>query len=134
MPDEPDPKLAERAGESVAWLTTVTPKNRPAPRPVWFVLAGNDIIVFSSGEAAKVRHIRANPDVSFHFNTNPGGGDVLVVSGTAELLDPSAKASTTPGYLDKYADQIPAIGLDVAGFDATYDTGIRIRPARSWSF
>ncbi|MEU4518116.1 pyridoxamine 5'-phosphate oxidase family protein [Amycolatopsis sp. NPDC024027] len=44
------------AARKIAWLTTVTPKGRPAPRPLWFVL-----------------------------NSDSRGGSILVVTGKAHV-------------------------------------------------
>jgi len=126
------PNLADRAGEPIAWLTTVTPKGRPAPRPVWFVLDGEDIVVFSEPGTAKLRHIEANPDVSFHLNSDEHGGSILVVNGKAHVE--AGKASEAPGYLDKYGSRYAAIGLTAEGFDAKYSVRIRVVPERSWGF
>ncbi len=72
--------------EAVAWLTTVTPSGRPAPRPVWFLWDGNGIAVYSQPGAAKLRHIEANNRVSLHFGENASGGDVVVISGRARRV------------------------------------------------
>jgi len=133
MAFEPDEKLLKRVDEPLAWLTTVTPTNRPAPRPIWFVYVDGTFVVFSQSGAAKLKHLKANPNVSISFNTNADGGDVLVVSGTAEIVE-GIKPSTTPGYLDKYEALYTGIGSDVAKFDADYSVGIRVTPARSWGF
>jgi PPOX class probable F420-dependent enzyme len=127
-----EPKLADRADEPIAWLTTVTPKGRPAPRPVWFVLDGDDIVLFSEPGTAKLRHIEANPDVSFHLNSDEHGGSILVVNGKAHVE--AGKASETPGYLAKYGSHYAAIGLTEDGFDAKYSVRIRVVPERSWGF
>ncbi|WP_410637359.1 TIGR03667 family PPOX class F420-dependent oxidoreductase [Amycolatopsis sp. lyj-346] len=126
------PKLTDRAGESIAWLTTVTPKGRPAPRPVWFVLDGDDIVLFSEPGTAKLRHIEASPDVSFHFNSDEHGGSILVVTGKAHVE--AGKASEAPGYLDKYGVHYATLGLTVDAFDAKYSVRIRVVPERSWGF
>ena len=126
------PKLVDRADEPIAWLTTVTSKGRPAPRPVWFVLDGDDILVFSEPGTAKLRHIEANPGVSFHLNSDEHGGSILVVSGTAHVE--AGKPSEAPGYLDKYGSHFAGIGLTADGFDAKYSVRIRVVPERSWGF
>lgn len=128
-----EPKLTARAAEKIAWLTTVTPKGRPAPRPVWFVLDGDDIVVFSKPDTAKLRHIEANPDVSFHLNSDEHGGSVLVVTGKAHV-EPGT-ASDAPGYLDKYGSHYAGIGFETPeAFDAAYSVRIRVVPERSWGF
>jgi PPOX class probable F420-dependent enzyme len=128
-----EPNLADRAGEHIGWLTTVTPKGRPAPRPVWFVLEGADIVLFSRPGTAKLRHIEANPEVSFHLNSDDHGGSILVVNGTAQVE--AGKASEAPGYLGKYGSSYAAIGFETPeAFDAAYSVRIRVVPERSWGF
>ncbi|MFI5584785.1 TIGR03667 family PPOX class F420-dependent oxidoreductase [Amycolatopsis sp. NPDC051758] len=127
------PKLSDRAGEPIGWLTTVTPKGRPAPRPVWFVLDGDDVLVFSQPGTAKLRHIEANADVSFHLNSDEHGGAILVVNGKAQVE--AGKASEAPGYLDKYSSHYAGIGFQTPeAFDAEYSVRIRVVPERSWGF
>lgn len=127
-------QLRRRVTDDVAWLSTVTPTGKPVPRPVWFVLDGRSFLVFSQATAAKVRHIRANPNVTLHFNSGPGGNDVLVVVGTAEVPDDGILPSTAPGYLEKYERHYPAVGFDRDAFDAEYSTAIRITPKRTWGW
>lgn len=127
------PKLADRAGEPIGWLTTVTPKGRPAPRPVWFVLDGEDILVFSRPDTAKLRHIEANPEVTLNLNSDDHGGSILVVNGKARIE--AGKASEAPGYLGKYASRYSAIGFETPeAFDTAYSVRIRVVPERSWGF
>ena len=100
---------------------------------MWFVLEGDDIVVFSKPDTAKLRHLEANPEVSFHLNSNENGGAILVVNGKAHLED--GKASEAPGYVDKYGPSYAAIGFDSpAAFDAAYSVRIRVVPERSWGF
>jgi PPOX class probable F420-dependent enzyme len=128
-----EPNLAGRAAEPIAWLTTVTPKGRPAPRPVWFVLEGDDIVLFSRPGTAKLRHIEANPEVSFHLNSDEHGGSILVVNGKAHVE--AGKASDAPGYVDKYGSSYAVIGFETPeAFDAAYSVRIRVVPERSWGF
>ncbi|HET6704273.1 TIGR03667 family PPOX class F420-dependent oxidoreductase [Amycolatopsis sp.] len=128
-----EPNLADRADEPIGWLTTVTPKGRPAPRPVWFVLDGDDIVLFSQPGAAKIRHIAANPEVSFHLNTDEHGGAFVVVNGKAYVEE--GRASQAPGYLDKYGSHYAAVGFETPeAFDAEYSARVRVVPERSWGF
>ena len=46
--------------DEVAWLTTVTDTGAPAPYPVWFVVDGGDIVVFSQPRAG-VHNIGQRP-------------------------------------------------------------------------
>jgi PPOX class probable F420-dependent enzyme len=120
------------AGDQIVWLTTVTPSGRPAPRPVWFLWNGTDVVIYSMPEAAKVKHVAANGHVTLNFNSTPGGGDVVVIAGQAEVVHGAPLPSAVPGWLDKYRDMIAAMGYTQEWYDS-YSTAIRVTPERSWS-
>lgn len=120
-------------GDQIVWLTTITPAGRPAPRPVWFVWNGTDVIIYSQPDTAKVRHLAANGQVSLNFNCTPAGGDVVVISGRAEVMEGAPAPSEFPGLLDKYRDMIAAMGYTQEWYDA-YSTAIRVTPDRAWAF
>jgi PPOX class probable F420-dependent enzyme len=116
--------------DQVAWLTTVTPTGRPAPHPVWFVWDGSAITVYSVNGGAKLRHIAANDSVTVHFNSTPGGGDVVVISGHARLVRDAPPPSRFPGLLDKYMPAVETMGQSVQWFDDNYGQAIHITPER----
>lgn len=118
--------------DAIAWLTTVTPGGRPAPRPVWFLWDGSAITVYSQPNAAKLKHIAANDQVSLHFNSTPDGGDVVVISGRAEILGDAPLPSALPELVGKYRTRIEAMGNPPEWYDS-YDTAIRITPDRAWT-
>jgi PPOX class probable F420-dependent enzyme len=119
--------------DQVAWLTTVTPTGRPAPRPVWFVWDGSAITVYSVNRGAKLRHIAVNDSVSLNFNSTPGGGDVVVISGHARIVRDAPLPSRFPGLLDKYLPAVESMGQPVSWFDENYRTALRITPDRAWT-
>lgn len=119
--------------DQIAWLTTVTPTGRPTPRPVWFVWDGSGITVYSVNGGAKLRHIAANDSVSMHFNSTPGGGDVVVISGHARILRDAPPPSRFPGLLDKYLPAVEAMGAKTEWFDENYRQAIHITPDRAWT-
>src|ERR1700755_3522307 len=96
--------------DHIAWLTTVTPTGRPAPRPVWFVWDGTAVTVYSQPDGAKLKHIAANDHVSLNFNCTPGGGDVVVRAGRAELVQDAPLPSQFPGFPDKCLGRIQSMG------------------------
>jgi PPOX class probable F420-dependent enzyme len=120
------------ANDTIAWLTTVTPSGRPAPRPVWFLWDGTAIVIYSQPDAAKLKHIAGNDQVSVNFNCTPGGGDVVVVSGRAEIVRDAPLPSAFPGVLDKYRDSIQTMGYSQEWYDA-YSTAIRVTLERAWT-
>ena len=126
-------KQAQRrlTADEVAWLTTVTPQGKPLPRPVWFVWDGQAIVVYSMNGAARLRYIEHNPQVTVHFNSD-GGGDVLVISGTARRLPGAPKPSEFPGLLDKYGPVIDRMRQTPQWYDDHYGEAILITPERTW--
>ena len=118
-------------GDEVAWLTTVTPEGKPAPRPVWFVWDGAAIVIYSMNGAARLRNIERNPQVTVHFNS-VGGGDILVISGRAEHPADAPPPSAFPGLLDKYGTLIEQMGETPEWYDDNYGVSLRIVPERSW--
>lgn len=119
--------------DEIAWLTTVTPGGRPAPRPVWFFWDGSACVVYSQPTGAKLKHIAANDQVSLNFNSGPGGGDVVVISGRAEIVSDAPLPSAVSGLIGKYLGRIQAMGHTPEWYDS-YSTAIRITPDRAWAF
>jgi PPOX class probable F420-dependent enzyme len=121
------------SGDQVAWLTTVTPSGRPAPRPVWFVWDGTAITVYSLNDGAKLRHIAANDRVTVSFNTDAHGLDVVVIAGRAERVPDAPPPSRFPGFLDKYAAAVERLGAPIEWYDAHYGVAIRVTPDHAWT-
>jgi PPOX class probable F420-dependent enzyme len=117
--------------DEVAWLTTVTPDGKPAPRPVWFVWDGTAIVIYSMNGAARLRYIPHNPQVTVNFNS-VGGGDVVVISGRAERVVDAPLPSEFPGLLEKYGTLIEQMGETPEWYDDNYGVALRIFPERSW--
>ncbi len=112
--------------EIVVWLTTVTPSGSPLPSPVWFLWDGGDSVVVHSLPGARTRNIEANHRVSLNFAGNGRGGDIVVLSGRAELDPAPASAELSVDYLAKYDQQIARIGDTPETFAAKYSVPVRI--------
>lgn len=134
MPFELTEQVRRRLAEdTIAWLTTVSPKGRPSPRPVWFLWTGDSCVIYSQPDAAKLTHIATNDQVSLHFNSAADGGDIVVVAGRAELAPAAPPADGWPGLLEKYADLLVAIGMSADYFVGTYTVALRFIPERAWT-
>jgi PPOX class probable F420-dependent enzyme len=120
-------------GDQIAWLTTVTPTGWPAPKPVWFVWNGSAITIYSLNTGVKLRHIAASDKVSMHFDSGPGGGDIVVISGHASVVTGAPPPSQFPGLLDKYLPAIESMGQTPRWYDDEYGVAIRVVPVRSWT-
>ncbi len=126
----PEGALAHLAADHVVWLTTITDAGAPAPYPVWFVLDGEDIVVFSEPKARRLHNIGERPLVSLNFNCSPFGDDVWILTGRATTTA-GKRPSEAPGYVDKYGESIVRdLNTTVEAVDATYNVEIRIRPER----
>lgn len=122
--------------EYFIWLTTIDSKGIPQPRPVWFVLEGDSILLYSQPGAFKLKHIVNNPNVSLHFNTpDPKGEeDVIVFSGAAKVDTKAEPANKSNIYMRKYRTGIKGLGSTPQQFTEAYSTALRIKlkSLRGW--
>lgn len=126
MPIAPDVRKRLEQ-DKVVWLTTITDSGAPAPNPVWFLVDGDDVLVFSEPTSRKVGNIGRRPAVTVHINSDPDGGDFYVLTGTATVR-PGQAPSQVPGFLDKYhADIVGPLAMTVDEIDARYNAEIRIQ-------
>jgi PPOX class probable F420-dependent enzyme len=116
--------------EMVVWLTTVTPAGAPLPRPVGFVWDGGEVVSVYSQPGARVRNIATNPKVTLNFDGDGRGGDIVVLSGTAQVDPDAPAADANPAHLAKYAAQIERFGMTPASFAARFSVPVRIRLTR----
>ncbi len=121
------------ADDTLVWLTTVSPTGRPSPRLVWFMWTGQDCLVYSQPDVAKLRHINANDRVTLNFNSDARGGDAVVLAGRADLAPDAPPPETLPGLLDKYANLLRTIQMSPDQFTGTYTVAIRITLDHAWT-
>src|SRR6266487_3747162 len=121
--------------ESVIWLTTVNSNLTPQPRPVWFIWEEESFLIFSQAQAHKVAHIKKNPKVALHFNTDETGDKhVIVFVGDASIAPSYPPAYEVSEYFDKYKKGIADLDMTPEGFSNEYSIAIRIKPTeiRGW--
>lgn len=118
---------ARLRGEVIGWLTTVSPSGAPSPNPVWFRWDGADgVVVHSLPDAARVRHLAANPRACLHFDGDGQGGDIVVLSALTQARPDDPRADQDPDYVAKYADHITRIGLTPATFALRFSLPIAL--------
>jgi PPOX class probable F420-dependent enzyme len=134
-PDEPRHGRAQSRldGDRIGWLTTVRPDGQPQTMPIWFIWDAGEVLVFSDHRAQRNRNIAANPRVSFHLDTNPEGGDVVMLEGEARLDPTLVGPQDHPGYVAKYNAWIAAWFSTPEQMAEVYHVAIRIRPTRGVS-
>jgi len=121
--------------EYVIWLTTVDSNLAPQPRPVWFLWEDESFLIFSQAKAHKVAHIKKNPKVALHFNTDKTGDKhVIVFVGDASIDANCPPAHEVPEYFKKYKEGISNLDMTPEGFSDEYCIALRIRPTeiRGW--
>jgi PPOX class probable F420-dependent enzyme len=116
--------------EIVVWMTTVTPGGGPVPRPVWFHWDGGDSVLMYSQPKTRIRNLEASPRVSLNFDGDGDGGDIVYLSGAAEIDDDAPPAHEHAEYLAKYDAHIARLGMTPEAFAESYSVPVRIRIAR----
>lgn len=120
--------------EIEAWMTTTSADGTPQPNLVWFVMDGDDIIVYSHKAAARNTNISRNNRVSLNFNSDPAEDHMSVIIGTAAVDEGYPRANHNAAYQAKYGDRIPGINMTPESHADTYSVAIRITPTkiRGW--
>ncbi len=122
--------------EKIIWLTTVDASGAPKPAPVWFLFDGRRIVVYSLDVARRLANIRANPRVALNLNCSPGGGDVIVLHGTARIAEELPAAADSPEYLARYGVWIDEEKSwdGPRGFSEQYSVPVAIEDLSLWGF
>jgi len=114
--------------DRVAWLTTVGADGTPQPNPVWFIVEGDEILVWNAVGAHRLNHIRSRPRVALNFNSTRTGGDILVITGDARFDETAPLPHQVPAYVEKYGDEMKSISGTQEAFAQAYPHLLRIRP------
>jgi PPOX class probable F420-dependent enzyme len=113
--------------ETVVWLTTVTASCAPLPRPVGFLWDGGENVSVYSQPGARIRNIRRNPKVTLNFRGDANGGDIVVLSGTAEVDESGPSAAENTAWVSKYATEWQRFGMTAGSFAQRFSVPVRIR-------
>jgi PPOX class probable F420-dependent enzyme len=113
--------------EEVAWVTTVTTSGAPLPRPIWFLWDGADSVLVYSRRGARINNIQANPRVTFNFDGDAHGGDIVVLSGRAGIDRAAPGVDRDDAYLEKYGRSIERTGMSLETFAERFAVPVRIR-------
>lgn len=113
------------------WLTTVTLEGQPQSMPVWFIWLEDEILVYGDHRAKRNRNLKANPRVNLHLREDDGGGDIVVIDGTAGIDPDYPQSADMPAYLAKYGAFIDKWFGGPAGYGQIYSMPIRITPTNA---
>ncbi len=134
LPDPATPfgeRVARRLREErLIWLTTVDAKGMPQPTPVWFLWdeATSTILIYSRADAKRLAHLQQNPRVALNFDGNGRGGDIIVLTGHAEVSSDDPPADKLPTYVEKYRDFIARSYATPEHFASIYSVAVRFYP------
>lgn len=124
------PHTEERLrSDSIVWLNSVRSNGRPHSVPVWFFWDNEAIVIFSRPNNQKIRNLRQNPYVTVTLDNTSGGSDVIIIEGTARVLEPAEK-QPSQAYNQKYSEGLRRIGITAEQFAASYSQAIIITPDR----
>ena len=118
----------------IAWLTTVGSDGRPYTSPVWFLWDGQTILIFSQPNRQKIRNLRKNARVTLALDDTQEGDDVVIVEGTAELVDDPGLSAVLPAFADKYRERLKGMDWTPEDMAADYSQAILVTPTKfkSW--
>jgi PPOX class probable F420-dependent enzyme len=138
FPDPATPygaRVRQRLGdETVIWMTTTGADGTPQPNPVWFIVEGDTLLIYNRAEANRLVHIRRNPRVSLNLDSNGHGGDIVVLTGRAEILPDQPPSHEVPAYLAKYEAAATRISGTVEAFSEAYPVAVRVTVDRVRGF
>ena len=113
--------------EIVVWLTTVTASGAPLPRPVGFVWDGGENVSVYSQPGARIRNIARNPRVTLNFGGDGEGGDIVILSGIAEVDESGPTAVEDSAFSAKYATEFERFGMTAESYAQRFSVPVRIR-------
>jgi PPOX class probable F420-dependent enzyme len=123
-------KAAERLRQhEIIWLTTVRPDGQPQSYPVWYVLDGAEIRIWSL-DGVRVKNLARHPKVSLHLNDNGRGGAIVTIEGEATIDRSAGPGSAHPVYRDRYQSLLESNEWTWDYFDSIYNVPIRVKPTR----
>ena len=107
-------------------MTTVTPAGAPLPRPVGFLWDGGDTISMYSQPGARIRNIAHNPKVALNLDGDGRGGNIVVLSGIAEVDEAGPSAADNSAWNAKYAAEWERAGMTPQWFAQRFSVCVRV--------
>lgn len=128
-------RVAERLErELIIWLVTVHSGGLPQPSPVWFHWDGATFLTYSRHDKQKLRNIATNPQVALHLDSDGSGGNIVIVSGRAELDVEAPALHMLAPYVAKYGARMAAMGMTPEVFAQHYSAALRVTPTKLRAF
>jgi len=100
------------------------------PRSRYRVRRPSTALVYSRADAKRLDHIRAHPQIALHLDGDGQGGDIVVLTGEAEIDPDEPPAHKNAPYIAKYGELIRSGWPTAEEFASIYSVPIRIRARR----
>lgn len=71
----------------IARVSTVSPDGYPHTTPVWFILDGDDLLIFGNRDTRKAKNIRHNPKGCLSIGGDPVGTPAYLIEGAFTIED-----------------------------------------------
>ena len=112
--------------EVVVWLTSVGADGSPQPNPVWFVWDDDGFLIYNRPDAYRLQHVRRRPRVSLHFDGTGHGGDIVVFTGQAEIVEGEPPPHARADYVAKYSERMRRVSGSQEEFSRQYPVALRV--------
>jgi PPOX class probable F420-dependent enzyme len=117
--------------ERLIWFTTVDQKACHSQHLSGFYgMKHSTILIYSRADAKRLAHLQQNPRIALNFDGNGAGGDIIVITGEAQVSTDDPPADRLPIYAEKYRDFIARRYETAENFASVYPVALRIRPIR----
>lgn len=100
------------------------------PRPGGFLWEGGEPVDIYSQPGARIRNIRPNPKVTLNFRGDHNGGDIVALSGLAEMDEHATGAAENSTWVEKYANEWARAGMTPESFAQRFSVPVWIRITR----
>ncbi len=128
---ENKPRASQRLDEeAIIWFTTVRPSGQPQASAVWFLRDGDEFLIYSLADTARIGNITTNPRVSLNLDGDGRGGDIVTIEGIARVDPAAPPANEVDAYVAKYRSYMQRNGWTPEVFAAKYPVAIRIKATR----
>lgn len=128
------PRARDRlASDLIIWMTTVRPDGQPQNSPVWFLLDGEEILIYSA-HSSRITNVTANPHVALNLDGNGRGGDIVTIEGSARVAPDEPTAYDNLEYVEKYRAAMERNGWTPQNFAERYPVAVRVtfERGRAW--
>ena len=118
----------------IGFLTAVNGRGQPQTSPVWYILDGEELVVYNRPTAARLRSIANNNRVAFNLRADWRARSGISLEGEAAIDSDLPPAVDFPGYVDRYGSEIAGLGWTPESFSTDYSIGLRIivTRVRNW--